>query len=110
MRYNGYPYYFAAAFFVFLFVIFINSSVMAEEPQDETPIIKNKTEILSNIDLFEQSLHKTKSCISEAKTAADLEKCRMDEAESRFQKVQEMLSEIGMTHDERRLNELRPEK
>lgn len=111
MRFSGYLYFATSVFvFVFLFSIFINSSVMAVEPQDETAINKNKKEILSDIELFEQSLYKTKSCISEAKTAADLEKCRMDETALRFQAVQDLLNEIGMPRREKRLYELRPEK
>ncbi len=95
---------------VFLSAFFINSSLSAQESQDQSAVEKNKTEILRDMDLFEQSLHKAKSCISEAYTPDEMEKCRMDEAILRFQKVQDMLSEIGMTEEERRMHELRPEK
>jgi hypothetical protein len=109
MSFNKYLYLFLSVP-VFLSAFFINSSLSAQEPQNQSAVEKNKTEILRDMDLFEQSLHKSKSCISEAGNAAEMQKCRMDEAILRFQKVQDMLSEIGMTVEERRMNRLRPEK
>lgn len=96
--------------FVLISVLFIVHPVAAEETGKESTVEKNKTEILKDIELFEQSLHNIKSCISRARTAEEINKCRMDETARRFQKVQDMLNEIDMTREERRLYELRPEK
>jgi NhaP-type Na+/H+ and K+/H+ antiporter len=102
--------YLILAALIFLCAPFINSPLSAEEPQNQSTVEKNKAEILKDIDLFEESLHKSKSCISQATTKAEMEKCRMDEAILRFQKVEDMLSEIGMSMEERRMYMLRPEK
>lgn len=102
--------YCAAVFFVSLFVMFINSVAIAQEAGDETAIDKNKKEILRDLDLFQQSLNRTRGCISEAMTPAELERCRMDEAALKFQAIQDSLNEIGMSPEERRLYELRPQK
>jgi len=109
MNVNKHLYSIFAAF-VFASLFFVGYSVSAEEPKNESTVEKNKTEILRDIDLFEQSLHETKSCISRAHTEEELDRCRTDETSKRFQKVQDSLSEIGMTREERRLYELRPEK
>ena len=102
--------YFLTAFSVILFAVFFNSAVMAEDSTEEAAVDKNKKEILKDIDLFQQSLNKTRSCVSEAKSAADIEKCSLGETTIRFQAIQDILNEIGMRPEERRLYELRPEK
>ena len=103
-----YPYLFLVA--VFLCSGFIHSSVSAEETQNKSTLEKNKTEILNDIELFEHSVNSTRSCVSEARTTEELTRCRMDEISIKYQKVQDDLSEIGMTPEERRMNELRPQK
>jgi len=109
MRFNRYP-YIATAVFTFLLALSATAYVMAEEPQKDTAINKNKTEIVKDMESFEKSLNNTRSCISEATTAAELEKCHIGETLSRFQQIHDALSEIGMSPDERRLYELRPQK
>ena len=109
MSFNKYPYLFLVAV-VFLWGCFMHSSVSAEETENKSTLEKNKTEILNDIELFERSVNSTRSCVSEARTAEELTRCRMDEISIKFQKVQDDLSEIGMTPEERRMYELRPQK
>ena len=109
MRFNKYPYLFLLAV-VFLCGGFIYSSVSAEETQNKSTLEKNKTEILNDIELFERSVINTRSCVSEARNADELARCRMDELAIKYQKVQDDMSEIGMSPDERRIFELRPQK
>ena len=109
MSFNKYSYLFLLAV-VFLCGGFIYSSVSAEEPQDKSALEKNKTEILNDIELFEHSAHSTRSCVSEAKTSEELRRCGIDEPKRQFQRVQDDLSEIGMTPDQRRVYELRPQQ
>jgi hypothetical protein len=109
MSFNKHLYLFLLAV-VFLCGGFIYSSVSAEESENKSTIEKNKEEILKDIELFEHSVHSTRSCISEAKTPEELTRCRMDEITIKFQKVQDDMSEIGMTPEERRMYELRPQK
>ena len=87
-----------------------NPAVSAEQSQEESTVEKNKKEILNDIDLFERGLHSTKSCVSEAKTIEELEQCRMEATSMKLERAYDMLQEIGMTPEERRLYELRPEK
>ncbi len=109
MSFNKYPYLFLWAV-VFLCGGFIYSTVSAEEPQDKTALEKNKAEILNDIELFEHSASSTRSCVSEARTDDELMRCRADETMKKYQKVQDDLSEIGMSPEERRMYELRPRK
>ena len=109
MSINKYSYLFILAV-VFLCGGFIYSSVSAEEPQNKSTLEKNKTEILNDIELLEHSAHNTRSCVSEAKTPDELRRCRIDETKQKFQRVQDDMSEIGMTPEERRVYELRPQK
>ncbi len=109
MSFNKYHYLFLLAV-VFLCGGFIHSTVSAEEPQDQSTLEKNKTEILNDIELFEHSANSTRSCVSEARTHDELMRCRTDETMKKYQRVQDDMSEIGMTPEERRMYELRPQK
>ena len=95
---------------IFACCVAVNPAVSAEQSQEESTVEKNKKEILKDIDLFEQGLHRTKSCVSEAKTIEELEQCRMDERSLKLERAFDMMQEIGMTPEERRLYELRPER
>ena len=109
MSFNKYSYLFLFAV-VFLCGGFIYSSVSAEEPQNKSTLEKNKTEILNDIELFEHSVHNTRSCISEAKTPEEMRRCSTEETLMKYQRIQDDLLEIGMSADERRMLELRPQK
>ncbi|MGO9015081.1 MAG: hypothetical protein ACLQF0_08880 [Dissulfurispiraceae bacterium] len=109
MSFNKYTYLFLFAV-VFLCGGFIYSSVSAEEPKDKSTLEKNKTEILNDIELFEHSAHSTRSCVSEAKTPEELRRCPTEESIQKYQRIQDDLLEIGMTPDERRMFELRPQR
>ncbi len=95
---------------ILAYCVYVNPAVCAEQSQDESTVEKNKKEILKDIDLFEHGLHSTKSCVSEAKTIEELEQCRMDVRSIKLERAFDMLQEIGMTPEERRLYELRPDK
>ncbi len=104
-------FYLLVSAFIFLCLFSVHSAISEEASQQEPAIEKNKKEILSNIELFEHSLHTTKSCVSQAKTVEELEQCRIDEkATMKLQRAQDMMNEIGMSPEERRMHELRPEK
>lgn len=107
MSFNKYTYLFLFAV-VFLCGGFIYSSVSAEEPKDKSTLEKNKTEILNDIELFEHSVHTTRSCVSEAKTPEELRRCPTEETMQKYQRIEDDLTEIGMTPDERKMYELRP--
>ena len=109
MSFNKYPYLYLGAV-VFLCCGFMHSSVSAEEPQGKSTLEKNKAEILNDIDLFEHSAHSTKSCVSEARNSEELRRCSTDETKQKYQRVQDDMSEIGMSPEERRMFELRPPK
>lgn len=109
MSFNKYPYLFLLAL-VFLCGGLIHSTVSAEEPQDQSALEKNKTEILNDIELFEHNAHNTRSCVSEARTHDELMRCRPYQTMQKYQKIQDDLTEIGMTPEERRMYELRPQK
>lgn len=102
--------YFCFLLFIFTCAIFVHVPGYAEEPQNDSSLEKNKKEILNDIELFERNILTTKSCISQARTADELKRCRVDEARIKFQRVQDDLTEIGMTREERRLYELRPQR
>ncbi len=99
--------------FAFLCALFVSPLFAAENsqasgpPPTESTLEKNKAEILRDIDLFEESLHRAKGCISEAKTPEQIQSCREEETVRKFQQVQDKLNEIGMSRDERRMHELR---
>ncbi len=109
MGFKKYPYLFLLAV-VFLCGGFIHSLVSAEEPQNKSTLEKNKTEILNDIELFEHSANSTRSCVAEAKTPEELRRCGTEETTKKFQRVQDDMTEIGMSPEERRMYELRPQK
>jgi len=109
MTFNKYHYLYLGAV-VFLCCGFFHSSVSAEEPQSVSTLDKNKTEILNDIELFEHSARSTKSCVSEARTPEELKRCSADETAKKYERVQDDMSEIGMSPEERRMFELRPSK
>ena len=109
MNFNKYLYLFLVAV-IFLSGGFIQSTVSAEESQDKSTLEKNKTEILNDIELFERSANSTRSCVSEDRTHDELMRCHTDETKKKYQRVQDDMTEIGMTPEERRMNELRPQK
>ena len=98
--------YLIGLFFVFLSVFFVRPAISEEPSQKSATFEQNKAEILKDVDVAEHTLKATKSCISGAKTSDELNKCQVDEATMRFQKVQDMLSEMGMSWEERKLKRL----
>jgi hypothetical protein len=83
----------------------------SEEPQKDSTIIeKNKAEIIQGIEKFEEGLKITKGCISEAKTSAELERCRENIKTRELEEVQNKLSEMGESYQERKMKRFLPEK
>jgi len=93
--------------FVYLCIFFVRPSISEEKSKNDTTFEQSKTEVLKGIETFEHSLTATKSCISGAKTSDELNKCLVDEARIKFQHIQDMLSEIGMSWEERKLQRLK---
>lgn len=91
-----------SAMFVFLFlspVLFVSSASSEDRPVLE----QNKTEIIEDIESLVQGLHKTRDCVTEAKTEADFNRCPESIKIRRFQELQNKLNELGMTREERKM-------
>lgn len=88
-----------------IFSAFILLSVLFIQPvfSEESALEQNKAEILEDIGIILEGIYKTKACVTEARTPAELEKCREEVKMMRFQEVQDKLSEIGMSREERQL-------
>ena len=64
---------------------------------------KSKSQIIEDIETLQTGLFKTRECVVEAKTEAELERCREATKIRRFEEVQDKLFEIGMSREERRM-------
>lgn len=64
---------------------------------------KSKEQILEDIETLQKGLYKTKECVVEATTEAELKRCREATKLKRFEEVQDKLFEIGMSREERKL-------
>ncbi len=93
------------AIFVFLSLIFVSQSFSQEMVSEE-----KKKEIIEDIETMELGLFELKACISKAKTSAEIERCREEIKMRRFLEVQDMLLELGMTREERRMKRFMQER
>lgn len=93
--------------FVCLCIFFVSPSISGEQAKNDTTFEQGKTDVLKGIETFEHSLTATKSCISGARTSEELNKCLIDEARIKFQHIQDLLSEMGMSWEERKLQRLK---
>ncbi|MCL4456608.1 MAG: hypothetical protein M1406_04260 [Nitrospirae bacterium] len=96
------------ALYVFLAaVLLLNglyvSAAHSGEAEKKSALEQNRTQIIEDIETLQQGLHKTKECVSEARTAVELERCRELNKIRRFEEVQDKLFEMGMSREERRL-------
>jgi hypothetical protein len=91
---------------VFVYAFSTHSFAVAGDAPKDPAFEQKKVKALSNIELFEQRLHSTKNCISEARTSDELAHCHTDETTRKYQEVQQSLSEMGMSPEERRMNRL----
>jgi ribosomal protein L7/L12 len=96
--------------FVLLFAFPICPAFSEEPQKDSTVIEKNKAEIIQSIEKFEEGLKITKGCISEAKTSTELERCRENIKTRELEEVQNKLSEMGESYQERKMKRFLPEK
>lgn len=94
---------------VFVSAFFMHSFAVAGDAPKDPAFEQKRAEALTNIKLLEQRLNTTKNCVAEAATSAEAARCHTDETTRRYQEVQQSLSEMGMTHEERRMNRLRRE-
>lgn len=83
-------------FFIFLALVGIVSA-------EEKDIEKSKTEILQNIETLQTGLFKTKECVIEAKTEEELLRCKEALKIRKFEEIQDMLFEMGMSREERKM-------
>jgi len=86
-------------FIVFVLCAFAAHPVFSEDKNLE----KSKAQILEDIETLRAGLFKTKECVVEAETEAELERCREATKIRRFEEVQDKLFEIGMSREERRM-------
>lgn len=76
--------------------------------KDKSPIEDMREKIIQEIESLEIGLEAVKSCVARAVTEADLIRCREEEKIRKYQEIQEMLFEMGMSWEERRIKRLRP--
>ena len=89
-----------------LFAVISGLLIIPAFAQDNQPALeKEKNRLVQDIDDLVQGLRSTKSCVSEAGTLEELNKCHNMEKVRRFQKLQEELSEMGMTREERKVRQ-----
>lgn len=88
-------------------VIFCLLLVPAFAQDNKQALEKEKQRLAQDIDDLVQGLRSTKSCVSEAGTLEDLNKCNNHSTEKvrRFQKLQQELSEMGMTREQRKVQQ-----
>lgn len=91
-------FYLSLSVFAFVSVFFVHPSF-----SQDSALEQNKTHILEDIESLQQGLYKTKECVGEARTSADLERCRELTKIKRFEEVQDRLFEMGMSREERKL-------
>ncbi len=84
--------------FVLMCAFFVHPSF-----SQDVPVEKSKKQILEDIETLQKGLHKTKECVVEAATEAELQRCREATKVRRFEEVQDKLFEIGMSREERKL-------
>lgn len=89
---------------------FVSPTFSEDQAPDSTTFEQGKTHIIENIETLLEDLHRTRGCVSGAKTSVELEQCRKEMKIRNFQEVQDKLSEMGMSMEERRMKKLLPEK
>jgi hypothetical protein len=82
-----------------LFIFSFVNPVFSEEKDLE----KSKLEILEALETIQVGVFKTKECVIEARTEEELLRCKEALKMRKFEELQEMLSEMGMTREERKM-------
>lgn len=90
-------------YFTFPILIFFSLFFVSQASSQDIHPEEKKKEILEDIETMELGLFELKACISKAKTAAEIQKCREEIKIMKFLEVQDMLMEMGMTREERRM-------
>ncbi|MCI0469238.1 MAG: hypothetical protein L0Y62_04145 [Nitrospirae bacterium] len=89
--------------FVVVFAISAAFALSQEMPKKDSTVEQAKKEIIEDVIAIEEGLSLLRGCVAGAKTAVELEECRKELKIKRFQEVQDKLSEMGMSREERRL-------
>jgi hypothetical protein len=84
---------------IIIILLIVKRIVFAEEKDIE----KTKAEILQNIETLQTGLFKTKECLIEAKTEEEILRCKETLKIRKFEEVQDMLFEMGMSREERKM-------
>lgn len=85
-------------FLAIMGVLFVNPAF-----GEEKDLHKSKTQILEDIETIQAGLFKTKECVIEAKTEEELQRCKESLKIRKFEELQEMLFEMGMSREERKM-------
>lgn len=105
--------YLKAVFFTAILIFSANTAFSAEKtatPSDVADVEQTKTEILEKLGIVEMGLVEFRHCISAARTEEELLKCHEELKVRRFYEVQDMLFELGMEREERKLRRLVPDR
>lgn len=86
---------------IILLLIFL--ALVGVVSAEEKDIEKSKAEILQNIETLQTGLFKTKECVIEAKTEEELLRCKEALRIRKFEEIQDMLFEMGMSREERKM-------
>ncbi len=95
-------------FYISIITAILLIFVLMSSAEEKAPIEDVRERIIKEIESLEIGLEAVKDCVARAKTEAELARCREEEKIRRYQEVQEMLFEMGMSWEERRIKRLRP--
>jgi hypothetical protein len=91
------------SFIFFSLLVFFLFSFVNPAFSEEKDLQKSKLEILEALETIQVGVFKTKECVIEAKTEEELQRCKEALKMRKFEELQEMLSEMGMTREERKM-------
>jgi hypothetical protein len=99
-----------AVFFTAILIFSANTAFSAEGTASPSDVEQTKTEILEKLGIVEMGLIEFRHCISAARTEEELLKCHEELKVRRFYEVQDMLFELGLEREERKLRRLVPDR
>ncbi|MDI6800450.1 MAG: hypothetical protein QMD01_00115 [Thermodesulfovibrionales bacterium] len=93
-------YFYIIAAFIFLLSF---QPAYSDDRSADSGLEQKKAQILEDIGTLEIGVSELKNCISRAKTAVELQRCREEIKIRKFHEVQDMLFEMGMDKEERKM-------
>lgn len=102
--------YLKAVFFTVMLIFSANAVFSAEKTAPPSDVEQTKIEILEHLGTIEMGLVEFRHCISAARTEEELRKCHEELRIRRFYEVQDMLFELGLEREERKLRRLVPDR